>query len=257
MRTLCRPTRAATLPSGVRARCLDCSVNTQPEIISVEPRRLSARPNARDKPMRATVEHHEVGTRMEALIKRHQSRNLDVLLIPGAIDHHLPNPRQPQRLAVVSADRRQRRGPFLQPYLCQPESVDFIPSTDPLQPPRRHSHRDLVSQLADPSLLSVHTTSSSARARRGVGTRSTIGHSKHHSGDFRPGKIHHGCAVGELQPTSPRMGGNHIQPRFIEDSGELIDFFQPHGLHGCLPQRTPTFWSLSHPGRTSTGSTKP
>lgn len=56
---------------------------------------------------------------------------------------------------------------------------------------------------------------------------------------------------GDLNRHHPTWGGNHIQPRFVEDASELIDFFQSHGLRGCLPRGTATFWSLSHPGRNS------
>ena len=57
---------------------------------------------------------------------------------------------------------------------------------------------------------------------------------------------------GDFNRHHPAWGGNHIQPRFVEDASELIDFFQTYGLHGCLPRGTATFWSLSHPGRNST-----
>lgn len=57
---------------------------------------------------------------------------------------------------------------------------------------------------------------------------------------------------GDFNCHHPAWGGNHIQPWFVEDASELIDFFQAYGLHGCLPRGTVTFWSLSHPGRNST-----
>jgi hypothetical protein len=57
---------------------------------------------------------------------------------------------------------------------------------------------------------------------------------------------------GDFNRHHPAWGSNHIQPRFIEDAGEVIDFFQGNGLQSCLPRGTPTFWSLSHPGRNST-----
>ncbi|KAF7118717.1 hypothetical protein CNMCM5793_008337 [Aspergillus hiratsukae] len=47
-------------------------------------------------------------------------------------------------------------------------------------------------------------------------------------------------------------GGNHIQPRFIEDASELIAFFQDHNLHSCLPRGTATFWPLNSPGKSTT-----
>jgi hypothetical protein len=57
---------------------------------------------------------------------------------------------------------------------------------------------------------------------------------------------------GDFNRHHPAWGGNHIQPRFIEDAGELIDFFNTYGFQGCLPRGTATFWSLSYPGRNST-----
>lgn len=57
---------------------------------------------------------------------------------------------------------------------------------------------------------------------------------------------------GDFNRHHPAWGGNHIQPLFIEDAGELIDFFNIYGLQGCIPRGTATFWSLSHPGRNST-----
>ena len=45
---------------------------------------------------------------------------------------------------------------------------------------------------------------------------------------------------------------SHIAPRFIEDASDLIDFFQIHNLHGCLPRGTATYWALNNPGQNST-----
>ncbi|KAI3093180.1 hypothetical protein CBS147333_10127 [Penicillium roqueforti] len=58
--------------------------------------------------------------------------------------------------------------------------------------------------------------------------------------------------AGDFNRHHLAWGSNHIQPRFIEDAGELINFFHDHGLQSCLPRGTATFWSLSHPGRNST-----
>ncbi|THC88490.1 hypothetical protein EYZ11_012059 [Aspergillus tanneri] len=58
--------------------------------------------------------------------------------------------------------------------------------------------------------------------------------------------------AGDFNRHHPIWGGGHIQPQFIEDGSELINFFQANGLHSCLPRGTATFWSLSNPGRNST-----
>jgi hypothetical protein len=57
---------------------------------------------------------------------------------------------------------------------------------------------------------------------------------------------------GDFNRHHPMWGGNHIAPRFIEDASDLIDFFQTHNLHGCLPRGTATYWALNNPGQNST-----
>jgi ribonuclease HI len=57
---------------------------------------------------------------------------------------------------------------------------------------------------------------------------------------------------GDFNRHHPAWGNNNIQPRFVEEAGELINFFHEHGLQGCLPRGVSTYWSLSHPGRRST-----
>ena len=58
--------------------------------------------------------------------------------------------------------------------------------------------------------------------------------------------------AGDFNRHHPMWGGNHIQPRFIEDASDLITFFQANELHSCLPRGTATYWSLNDPGRNST-----
>lgn len=57
---------------------------------------------------------------------------------------------------------------------------------------------------------------------------------------------------GDFDHHHTAWGSNHIQHRFIEDAGELIDLFHEYGLQSCLSRGTATLWSLSHPGRNST-----
>lgn len=47
-------------------------------------------------------------------------------------------------------------------------------------------------------------------------------------------------------------GGNHIQPRFIEDASEPITFLQEHNLNTCLSRGTATFWPLNDSGKSTT-----
>lgn len=57
---------------------------------------------------------------------------------------------------------------------------------------------------------------------------------------------------GDLNRHHPMWGDNNIQPRFIEDASELINFFQAHGLYSCLPRGTATFWPFNDPGKSTT-----
>lgn len=57
---------------------------------------------------------------------------------------------------------------------------------------------------------------------------------------------------GDFNRHHPMWGGNHIQPQFIEHASELVNFFQTHNLHGCLPRGTATFWPLNDPGKNTT-----
>jgi hypothetical protein len=45
---------------------------------------------------------------------------------------------------------------------------------------------------------------------------------------------------GDFNRHHPMWGGSHIPPGFIEDASDLIDFFQTHNLHSCLPRSTST-----------------
>jgi hypothetical protein len=58
--------------------------------------------------------------------------------------------------------------------------------------------------------------------------------------------------AGDFSRHHPTWGNNTARHAAIEHAEEIISFFQKHGLHSCLPRGTPTFWSLSHPGSTST-----
>ncbi|CAG8068633.1 unnamed protein product, partial [Penicillium nalgiovense] len=57
---------------------------------------------------------------------------------------------------------------------------------------------------------------------------------------------------GDFNRHHPMWGNNYIAPRFIEDASDLIDFFQAHNLHGCLPRGTATYWAFNNPGQNST-----
>ncbi|KAJ5138858.1 uncharacterized protein N7515_003706 [Penicillium bovifimosum] len=57
---------------------------------------------------------------------------------------------------------------------------------------------------------------------------------------------------GDFNRHHPMWGNNYIAPRFIEDASDLIDFFQAHNLHSCLPRGTATYWAFNNPGQNST-----
>jgi hypothetical protein len=193
------------------------------------------------------------GPRMEALINDRQSQNLDVLLIqePSVTAYRTHVNHSAWRLyrpsvesdtaryrSLLYVHRRvstssHRQIPCNHPDLTAVKiwTADsqfllfsvYIPSV-PMHTPEEAS--------AEPTLIAIQNTITDALQDDRRLTTVVL------SGDFNR---HH-----------PTWGGNHIQPRFIEDASELIDFFQTNGLHGCLPRGTPTFWSLSHPGRNST-----
>jgi endonuclease/exonuclease/phosphatase (EEP) superfamily protein YafD len=57
---------------------------------------------------------------------------------------------------------------------------------------------------------------------------------------------------GDFNRHHPMWANNYIAPRLIEDASDLIDFFQAHSLHSCLPRGTATYWAFNNPGQNST-----
>lgn len=57
---------------------------------------------------------------------------------------------------------------------------------------------------------------------------------------------------GDFNRHHPAWSHRPVHHTFAEHAEELINFFQIHELQWCLPQGTPTFWSLSNPGKAST-----
>jgi hypothetical protein len=57
---------------------------------------------------------------------------------------------------------------------------------------------------------------------------------------------------GDFNRHHPAWSHRPVHHTFAEHAEELINFFQMHELQRCLPQGTPTFWSLSDPGKAST-----
>ncbi|KAF7136975.1 hypothetical protein CNMCM5793_006679 [Aspergillus hiratsukae] len=193
------------------------------------------------------------GPGMEALINDHQSQNLDVLLIqePSITSYRTHVNHSAWRLyrpTVASDEVRLRSLIYVNPKLstsshrqirCDHPDITaikiwtsdtqillfsvYIPCV-PLYAPDEAS--------AEPTLTAIQDTISAARHIDQKPTSIIL------SGDFNR---HH-----------PMWGGNHIQPRFIEDASELITFFQDYNLHTCLPRGTATFWPLNDPGKSTT-----
>jgi hypothetical protein len=190
---------------------------------------------------------------MEALINDHQSQNLDVLLIqePSITSYRTHVNHSAWRLyrptietdavrfrSLVYVNRRVSTSSHRQIACDHPDitaikiwSADsqtlffsvYLPPV-PLFAPNEAS--------AEPARTAIQNTITTTLRDDPRSTSVVL------SGDFNR---HH-----------PTWGGTHIQPRFIEDAGELINFFQANGLQGCLPRGTATFWSLIDPGKTST-----
>ncbi|OGE46890.1 hypothetical protein PENARI_c093G11063, partial [Penicillium arizonense] len=193
------------------------------------------------------------GPRMEALINDHQSQDLDVLLIqePSITAYQTHVNHSAWRLyrptteteagrfrSLIYVNRNVSTSSHRQ-IACDHPDVTAIKiwSTDsqflifsvylacvPLFTPNETS--------AELALTAIQNTLI-ANTQDDQRTRSVV-----LSGDFNR---HH-----------PIWGGNHIQPRFIEDASELINFFQAHCLHSCLPRGTATFWPFNDPGKSTT-----
>jgi ribonuclease HI len=193
------------------------------------------------------------GPMMEALVNDHQSQNLDVLLIqePSITTYRTHVNHSAWRLyrptietdavrfrSLIYVNRKLSTSSHRQIRCDHPDitaikiwTADtqillfsvYLPSV-PLYAPNEIS--------AEPTLTAIQNTISAARRNDLRSTSVML------SGDFNR---HH-----------PMWGGNHIQPRFIEDASELITFFQEHNLQTCLPRGTATFWPLNDPGKSTT-----
>ena len=190
---------------------------------------------------------------MEALIIDHQSQNLDILLIQE------PPTTAYRTHANHSAWRLYR--PTVESNQIRPRSLIYVNRRVSSSSHRQIScnHPDLTAikiWTADSLLLlfsvyippiPIHTPNEGTAEPIFTAIQDTITTAL--QDNRRSTSI---VLSGDFNRHHPTWGGNHIQPRFVEDARELVDFFQVHGLHSCLPRGTPTFWSLSHPGRNST-----
>lgn len=58
-------------------------------------------------------------------------------------------------------------------------------------------------------------------------------------------------AAGDFNRHHPSWSKNRLTCRVLEHAEELVTFIHAHGLHHGLPHGTPTYWSLSRPGTSS------
>jgi Endonuclease-reverse transcriptase/Reverse transcriptase (RNA-dependent DNA polymerase) len=58
--------------------------------------------------------------------------------------------------------------------------------------------------------------------------------------------------AGDFNRHHPAWSNNQVHHVFVRQAVELVSFFQTWKLQWCLPRGIPTFWSPSHPGKTST-----
>ena len=193
------------------------------------------------------------GPRMEALINDHQSQNLDVLLIqePSITAYRTHVNHSAWRLYRPTAenDTARYRSLIYVNRRISTSSHRQIPCNHPdltaIKIWTAESQTVLFSVYIPP--VPLHTPNELTAQETLSAIQDTIQTTLLDEG--RPTAI---ILSGDFNRHHPTWGGNHIQPRFIEDASKLIEFFQTHGLQGCLPRGTATFWSLRHPGRSST-----
>ncbi|KAI2734534.1 hypothetical protein DTO013E5_9920 [Penicillium roqueforti] len=193
------------------------------------------------------------GPRMEALINDHQSQDLDVLLIQE------PSITTYQTHVNHSAWRLYR--PITETDAGRFRSLIYIN-----RKVSTSSHRQIACDHPDVTAIKIWTadsqflifsvylscvplfTPNEASAELALtAIQNTI--TSNIQEDQRITTV---ILSGDFNRHHPAWSTNHIQPQFIEDASELINFFQTHGLHGCLPRGTATFWPLNDPGKSTT-----
>ena len=190
---------------------------------------------------------------MEALINDHQSQNLDVLLIQEppitAYRTHVNHSAWRLYRPTVESDSVRSRSLIYVNRKLSTSSHRQLPCNHPdltAVKVRTTDTQILIFSVYIPP-VPMHTPEEASAATVLSAIQDTIQNTL--QDDNRSA-----CLIlsGDFNRHHPAWGSNHIHPRFTEDAGELIDFFQGNGLQSCLPRGTATFWSLSHPGRNST-----
>lgn len=193
------------------------------------------------------------GPRIEVFINDHQSQNLDILLIQEpsvtAYRTHINHSAWQLYQPTVEGDTACFHSLVYVNWRVSTSSHLQIACNHPVLTAIKIWTADsqiLLFSVYIPPVL-MHTPNEASVQPALTAIQNTITTALQN--DRRPMSI---MLSGDFNCHHPAWGGNHIQSQFVEDASELIDFFQTHGLHGCLPQGTATFWLLSHLERNST-----
>lgn len=203
--------------------------------------------NVKAQPPNLTVEH-EIDTGHGSPHQRQPHPGFRSAAYPGAIYYHIPKTREPQCVETIPTNGGERLGSMPKPNPCQPEALNILSQSDTVRPPRCDGDQDLDGRHPNPDILNLHLAFTDEASAGPV--LSAI----HDTIQYTPQDSSRTTSLilsGDFNHHHPAWGNNHIQPRFIEDAGEQINFFHDHGLQSCLPRGTATFWSMSCPGRNS------
>ena len=191
---------------------------------------------------------------MEALINDPQTKNLDILLIrePSVtayrthVNRRLWQLYQPtyteegtRKRSLLDVHKRISTSAHRQIHCNSPDVTVVKIWTDEIQilvfsiyisPITYHQLSQEVTMKS--TLDEIRTTIQDA-------TRDTV----------KPSKV---ILAGYFNRHHPAWSGNGVHHQIMRHAEELLTFIHNQGLQWCLPRGTPTFWSLTHPGKTST-----
>jgi ribonuclease HI len=190
---------------------------------------------------------------MEALINDHHTQNLDILLIQEPsittygthVNHsawrvYQPTDRGEQRKrSLLYVNRRISTASHRQ-IRCNHRDVTAIKIWTTRE-------QILVFSVYLPP-INLHQASEEASTHSALDEiQSTIQQTSQRSD--RPTRL---ILAGDFNRHHPAWSNNQVHHVFVRQAVGLVSFFQTWKLQWCLPRGIPTFWSLSHPGKTST-----
>ncbi|KAJ8147384.1 hypothetical protein LV165_008823 [Aspergillus fumigatus] len=171
---------------------------------------------------------------MEALINDHQTQNLDVLLI------------QEPPVTAYRTHVNHSAWRLYQPTYAN-ESARFRSLLYINRRISTSSHRQILCNHPDVTAVKIWTPKVQYLLFSIYIQPSSI--RQHSTGTDKVTKL---IISGDFNRHHPAWSHRPVHHTFAEHAEELINFFQIHELQWCLPQGTPTFWSLSNPGKAST-----